>query len=146
MKNRNRTLTILFLSVFAAGLCVWGQYAIEWHTIDGGGGASTGGIYSVSGTIGQPDANEAAITGGALVLNGGFWASAVQTPGAPYLSIVTAGLGQATISWTPAEPGWILQEKASLTAPSWTNSPSMTTNPVVVPATLPAVFYRLHKP
>ena len=32
------------------------SYAIDWHTIDGGGGTSTGGVYAVSGTIGQHDA------------------------------------------------------------------------------------------
>lgn len=32
------------------------QYSIEWFTIDGGGGMSTGGGYSMSGTIGPPDA------------------------------------------------------------------------------------------
>ena len=25
------------------------SYSIDWHTIDGGGGTSTGGVYSVSG-------------------------------------------------------------------------------------------------
>jgi hypothetical protein len=29
---------------------------LDWFTIDGGGGTSTGGVYAVSGTIGQPDA------------------------------------------------------------------------------------------
>ena len=32
------------------------SYSIDWFTIDGGGGTSTGGVYSLSGTIGQPDA------------------------------------------------------------------------------------------
>ena len=27
------------------------SYSIDWFTIDGGGGTSTGGVYSVSGTI-----------------------------------------------------------------------------------------------
>jgi hypothetical protein len=31
------------------------QYALDWWTVDGGGGASTGGVYSVTGTMGQPD-------------------------------------------------------------------------------------------
>ena len=31
------------------------NYSIDWYTIDGGG-TSTGGVYSASGTIGQPDA------------------------------------------------------------------------------------------
>ena len=33
-----------------------GDYAFDWHTIAGGGGTSTGGVYSVSGTVGQHDA------------------------------------------------------------------------------------------
>ena len=49
-------------------------YAIDWHTIDGGGVIhSTGGSYELSGTIGQPDASNPA-TGGIYQLTGGFWA------------------------------------------------------------------------
>ena len=47
------------------------SYSLDWSTIDGGGGTSTGGIYSVSGTIGQPDAG--AMSGGNFTLQGGFW-------------------------------------------------------------------------
>jgi hypothetical protein len=53
---------------------------------------------------------------------------------------------QVTISWTPATPGFVLQERTNLTLGPWTNSPSGATNPVTVPATLPAKFYRLFKP
>jgi len=28
------------------------SYSINWSTIDGGGGTSTGGVYTVSGTVG----------------------------------------------------------------------------------------------
>jgi hypothetical protein len=28
------------------------QYSLDWSAIDGGGGTSTGGVYSVTGTIG----------------------------------------------------------------------------------------------
>jgi hypothetical protein len=32
-------------------LASWAQpYTLDWFTIDGGGGTSTGGVYSVSGT------------------------------------------------------------------------------------------------
>ena len=146
MKIKNRTIPLFLLFSLTAVLCAWAQYAIDWHTIDGGGGTSTGSVYSVTGTLGQPDANSGPLSGGTFELNSGFWATAVQTPGGPYLSIVAAGPGQATISWTPDNSGWILQEKGSLTSSSWTNSPSISTNPVVVPATLPTTFYRLHKP
>jgi len=52
-----------------------GKYDLSWYTIDGGGGRSTGGPYTLTGTIGQSDA--AYSTGGNYELLGGFW------PGGP---------------------------------------------------------------
>ena len=122
-------------------------YSIDWYTIDGGGGTSTGGVYSVSGTIGQPDAG-VTMTNGQFAVTGGFWAlpTAIQVGGAPTLTIAPAAPGQATISWTPPTPGFVLQETWSLAPANWTNSPSGSTNGIVVPATLPSRFYRLFKP
>lgn len=122
-------------------------YSIDSHTIDGGGGTSTGGVYSVSGTIGQPDAG-GPMTNGQYSVTGGFWAlpTAVQTADAPFLTIAPATSGQAKISWTPATPGFVLQESVSVAPAAWTNSPSGATNPIVVPATVPGKFYRLFKP
>jgi hypothetical protein len=123
------------------------SYSIDWFTIDGGGGTSTGGVYAVSGTIGQPDASQQTMTGGNYLLTGGFWSLiAVQTPGAPLLTIVPFAPGQATVSWSPNTPGFVLQESLSLSPPAWTNSPSGPTNPITVPATLPAKFFRLFTP
>jgi hypothetical protein len=65
------TLVVLGLIVSSS----WGQYEISWYTIDGGGGASSGGDFSLTGTIGQPDA--AYSRGGNYELLGGFW------PGGP---------------------------------------------------------------
>jgi len=123
------------------------SFSIDWFTIDGGGGASTGGVYSVSGTIGQPDAG-GPLSGGQYSLIGGFWALpiTVQTIGMPTLTIVSAAPGQATVSWSPNTPGFVLQETLSLSPANWINSPSSATNPVTVPATLPKKFYRLFKP
>jgi hypothetical protein len=123
------------------------QYSINWHTIDGGGGTSTGGVYSISGTIGQPDAG-GPMTNGQYSVTGGFWAlpAAIQVTGAPTLTIVPATPGNATISWSPNTPGYILQQTTLLSPSNWTNSPSGSTNPVVVPANQAARFYRLFKP
>lgn len=53
---------------------IGGVYSIPWSTIDGGGAInSTGGSFTLSGTIGQPDAGSA-MTGGSFSLTGGFWA------------------------------------------------------------------------
>ncbi len=51
---------------------------LSWSTIDGGGGASTGGGFELRGTIGQPDAG--AMSGGAFALSGGFWTGAGGPP------------------------------------------------------------------
>jgi hypothetical protein len=78
---------ILGLSLILPAAGFAQQYSIDWHKIAGGGGTSSGGQYSLSGTIGQPDAS-AAMTGGNYSLTGGFWALyALQTPGAPLLTI-----------------------------------------------------------
>ena len=52
-----------------------GGYDLSWWTVDGGGQTfSTGGGYSLGGTIGQPDAGLLAGTG--YRLGGGFWSGA----------------------------------------------------------------------
>lgn len=145
-----RTLgpAIACLATFAFCGQAWTQdYTVDWHTIDGGGGTSTGGVYTVTGTIGQPDASVTPMSGGPYCLTGGFWViCAVQTPGAPVLTIVPAGAGQAKISWEPDSPGWVLQETLSLSPTNWTDSPSGRTNPAVVPSAMPTKFYRLNRP
>lgn len=144
--NAKQILLLLGAAVLA-GPALAPPFAVDWHTIDGGGGTSAGGLYTISGTIGQPDAG-AAMVGGEYSLTGGFWAlpQVVQTEGAPTLMIFLAGPGQAQISWTPASINWVLQERLSLASGVWSNAPSGATNPVVVPTTLPTKFYRLFKP
>ena len=122
------------------------SYSIKWSKIAGGGGTSAGGQYSLTGTIGQHDAI-GPLTNGQYFVTGGFWAlpQAVQVSGAPKLMIASATPGFATLSWTPATPGFALQESLDV-ASGWTNSPSGATNPIVVPMALPMKFYRLIKP
>jgi len=136
---------ILVLATLVPGLGAQGQYLINWSKIAGGGGRSTGGVFSVSGTIGQAEAG-GPLTNGQYSVTGGFWGlpQAVQTLGAPMLTIASAGAGQATIAWSPT-PGYVLQETADLSL-AWTNSLSGATNPIVVPVALPTKFYRLRKP
>ncbi len=128
------------------------SYSIDWYKISGGGGTSTGGVYSVSGTIGQPDAG--VMSGGNYTLQGGFWSiiQAVQTDGAPILSILYPSPGTVTVSWALA-PGYFLEQSSTLsgTPPPWGQvSPSTyQTNAGTVSITVPIApgskFYRLHK-
>ena len=138
---------ILSIILLLPALAFAQSYAIDWSKVAGGGGTSTGGVYSVSGTIGQPDAG-GPMTNGQYSVIGGFWALpiAVQTVGGPLLTIARAAPGQATISWSPATPGFVLQESASLSPPNWTNALSGAVNPITVPATPPTKFYRLRQP
>jgi len=63
---------VSLLAVTALASVAAAQYSISWYTIDGGGGTSAGGTYSVSGTIGQPDAGPT-MTGSTYSVTGGFW-------------------------------------------------------------------------
>lgn len=122
------------------------SYRIDWFAVAGGGGISTGGVYSVSGTIGQ-GAAATTMTNGPYSLTGGFWSlpTAVQTPGAPKLSITLAEPGFARIAWTPSTPGFVLQESSNLSTTNWVNAVPGT-NPVTVPVLEGRKFYRLFLP
>ena len=126
-------------------------YSIDWYKIAGGGGTSTGGVYSASGTIGQHDAS-AALTGGSYSLQGGFWAfiSVVQTPGAPTLHIARSG-NTVTVYWQNVA-GWSLLQSGNLAAPvaSWSASgaPTLTggTNYLNLVTQSGNQFFRLFHP
>lgn len=45
---------------------------ISRYTIDGGGKRSTGAGYVLTGSIGQPEADPSAASGGDFIVNGGF--------------------------------------------------------------------------
>jgi hypothetical protein len=130
-------------------------YSIDWQTIDGGGGSSTGGIYSVSGTIGQPDAGK--MSGGNFTLEGGFWGviAAIQTEGAPTLAVELVG-GQVRVSWPTPAAGWVLTETNRLNSagsPPWpaVSAAQYQTNAgriflLTAPQPTQNRFYRLRKP
>ena len=124
------------------------NYSIDWFTLDGGGGTSTGGVYTLNGTIGQPDAGT--LTGGNYTLAGGFWGAVipVQQVGAPTLQIENLLDGNVRISWTPNTPGFTVQESPTLigAAIPWVDAPAGYTNGAVIPASLQTRFFRLAKP
>jgi len=122
------------------------SYSIDWHKIAGGGGTSTNVQYSLSGTIGQPDASTA-LTGGNYTLTGGFWAIyAVQTPGAPLLTIVYTS-NQALVSWPLSATGWTLQTNGNVATTNWVNYAGSVVNNTVTNTTAGTrLFYRLFQP
>jgi hypothetical protein len=125
------------------------NFNIDWFTIDGGGGASTGGVYSVRGGIGQPAAGR--MSGGNYTLDGGFWAiiAAVQTPGSPLLKITSdPQLSTITLSWPASSTGFSLQQSSGLGTADWisvTNAPVQvgTEWQVTISPAIANNFYRL---
>jgi hypothetical protein len=114
-------ILFLLLSLLVPTISFAQSYSIDWYKISAGGGTSTGGVYTVSGTIGQPDAS-GAMSGGNYSVTGGFWAliQVVQTPGAPLLIITHVG-NQAIVSWDSSATGWTLQTNNNLSTGTWGN-------------------------
>lgn len=76
-----RILTVLMLLTTSAALAQNegpSAYAVDWYTVDAGGGFSSGGSFTVTGTIGQPDAAAGGATRGSFSVSGGFWAAQVE--------------------------------------------------------------------
>jgi hypothetical protein len=129
-------------------------YSLNWYKIAGGGGASDGAnggsVYSVSGTIGQPDAG-GALTGGSYSVTGGFWSilSVVQTAGLPSLSIARSG-NSVIVSW-PNTGSYKLQQNSNLATTNWiAGSYSITTingtNSITITPPSGNLFFRLANP
>lgn len=70
-------LICLVLTFLPAGNVAYAQtgsgYDLSWHTTDGGGDTLTGSGYSLSGTVGQPDAATQTLSSSGYSLTGGFW-------------------------------------------------------------------------
>ena len=146
-------LWLLCFIVLPSSLCLRAQgqqYSVDWFKVSGGGGTSTGGVYSVSGTVGQHDAG-GPMTGGNYSLTGGFWSliSVVQSPGAPPLAISHAG-NAVTVYWQNVS-GWTLQQNTSVTSPAgWSPSSGVTTtngtNYLNLTSSTGNLFFRLSHP
>jgi hypothetical protein len=142
---------ILTVYLLLSGQIFAQSYSVDWYKIAGGGGTSTGGTYTVSGTIGQHDAS-GAMSGGNYSVTGGFWAliNVVQTPGAPTLYISGSG-NNVTVSWQNVS-GWNLVQAGNLTTPiaSWSasSSPTLTGGTNYLNLTNPTgnLFFRLKNP
>ena len=137
-------VVVLLLTAIAATAQ---DYAINWFTIDGGGGESVGGGYSLHGTIGQPDAG--AMNGTGFSISGGFWTQIAPATAIPSLRIARMG-PNTIIAWPNPSTGFQLQESPTLIE-MWSNVSDVPAvmgdeKQVMVPATMGGRFYRLRKP
>jgi hypothetical protein len=134
--------------------CSAQDFTLEASAISGGGGQSSSSDFELAATIGQVDAGS--MSGGDFALDGGFWSiiAAVETQGAPTLTISASG-DQVTISWPDAgSAGFALEVANALATPpattSWTHvNVAPQTNNGIESVQLPLAegpqFYRLQK-
>jgi hypothetical protein len=144
MKKLFIFLSLLTSTAFAQ------QFSIDWYKVAGGGGTSSNGQYSVSGTIGQPDAGK--MSGGSFTVDGGFWSliSVVQTAGSPTLVVTHSG-NSVKVSWPSPSSGFVLQQNSNLTTTNWpitgfTISDDGTNKSVNIPSPAGSLFFRLSHP
>lgn len=147
-----RFLPLVFLSLNclsgASGTLQAADLAVDWFSIDGGGGASAGGAFTAVGTIGQPDAGTA--SGGEFTLVGGIQSfGTARMISTPSLSIYRAN-GSVVISWPASSVGFLLEQAFDLRTGSWSDVPNTPEESdgrkrVTVNAPSGTRFYRLRK-
>jgi len=126
------------------------SFSIDWHKI-AGAGASSNAQYTVTGTAGQHDAG-VAMSGGTFSITGGFGSIfAVQTPGAPLLSIRLTSTDTVMVFWPSASSNFVLQQNDNLSTTNWVAPPEMTSDDttnkfIIVTPLVGNRFYRLAKP
>ncbi len=69
---------VAVLAVTYTALAQTGALDVPWFSMDGGGGTSTGGEFTLSGSVGQPDAGR--LAGGDFAVEGGFIPGVVVPP------------------------------------------------------------------
>lgn len=152
IRHQALILILALLALLAAAPKSLAQsYATKYYTIGGGGGTSTGSVYTVTGTAGQHDA-VGHQSGEGFSLMSGFWsvAAALSSDKGPKLRIVPKGRS-VMIAWPDPSTGFQLQQSSSLAAPAWSD---IRTAPVVVGKEKQVTvllqpghqFFRLHKP
>ena len=153
--NSRLTIIIALLMAAAATIARAQDYDVDWSTIASGGGTSTAGVYTVTGTIGQP--NAARVNSSDFTIDGRFWrnGAGIQEPGAPLLSVRFTQTNTVVVSLPMTLPGFALLESSDLNTTNWfqvTTPPvvvvtSQTTaeNQIVVPTPTGKRFYRLTK-
>ena len=93
------------------------------------------------------------MSGGNYTIDGGFWGiiAAVQTPGAPLLSIARTTTNTVAVFWPSPSTGFVLQQNTnSISSVNWSNvvttpSDDGTTKTVIVNPPTGNRFYRLKK-
>jgi hypothetical protein len=102
----------------------------SWYTVDGGGARSSGGGYTLEGSIGQPDAGT--MSGGGYTLDGGFWAiDSTQTPTVtPTGTLTPSATPTGTLTLSPTST--LTPTSTATATPSPTSTSTATPTPFAI--------------
>ena len=119
-----KTRCMISLLSWAVTTLTAGELAGNWWTVEGGGGASTSTVHTLTGTIGQPDTG--AMSAGDYTLGGGFWRGVI--PQRPKLNIELLPDGSVRVSWPTWASNYVLKFAGELTVPmkDWETVPPAT--------------------
>lgn len=134
MRNKSHSTFTRFLCIGLAGLALAAtaneDLRIDWYTVDGGGGSISAGEFTLSGTIGQPDAGVLIPYCCGFSLMGGFWSQFIDVnqPDGPRLCIRLTSTNTLLLSWPAYHADYLLQRRPAA-VPGWNDVPA---TPVVV--------------
>lgn len=121
-----------------------GGYDLTWHSVDHGGGESTGGGFAVNGTIGQTAAGT--MTGGGYGVTGGFWPAIVPTAtptstpiNTPTLTPTPTATNTLTPTSTPTATDTPTRTPTPTHTATFTATPTFTPTPTPTPSSTPVV-------
>lgn len=126
-----------------------GPWTITAFTIDSGGGKSSAGAWTLTGTLGQPDASPIAATAGAFAIHGGFWTDAAVIPTAgngPGLTLTRLDAFNVQLAWPAEAAGYTLQYSNDLTNWSFLQDITAAGSAAWSLNQGPRFFFRLKKP
>jgi hypothetical protein len=151
--HNSKTGTAILLSLLVVAWAQAQDFRLDWYTTDGGGTTGTGGVFTVSGTIGQPDAGT--LSSGQFTVYGGFWGllGGTLNPVSPWLTVMLTPTNTVILTWPVSTTEWRLQTTPSLaTVPvQWIEIPppypvAGTNCSVIQPSATGSNFYRLQWP
>ena len=111
----------MLLGLLAVVSALASDTALKASYISSGGGTSSGGTYTMSGTVGQPVTLIS--SNGQYRLEPGFWAmmSVISTPEGPAIAFQRTG-NQVVFTWSEPPGTYVLQKATTLgNAADWQN-------------------------
>jgi hypothetical protein len=150
MKKITLSLSSMLLLLLAESSSRAQNFIIDWFSINSGGGASSGGSFELSATIGEVGAGS--LSGGQFSLDAGYWSIETVQPASnpPLLTITPTDTNTVVVSWPSPSTSFSLQQTTDLNSTSWSDVSAIpnddgTIKSIIFPLTSGNLFLRLKR-